>query len=242
MKVVVTGAASGIGAALCAQLETAGHAVIGLDIQHGKYVTHRIDLTDPASIIAIADKIVGPIHGLAHVAGLPGTRPPADIFAVNSLAPKRLTYALEGRLSDDASIVIVSSVTADRADADQARSILGGDVQEVDGKTAYELSKRAANIQMLRLLTEHQPKGRRVNTVSPGTVDTPILQDFVTSIGAEHMARAAAATGGHGDPADIAAVIAFMLSPASRWINGQVIKVDGGLHGMRAAKAELEMI
>ncbi len=237
-NIVVTGAASGIGAALCEQLKQTGASVTGLDRQAGELVTHSVDLTDWDDIRTVAEQIEGPVDGLAHVAGLPGTRPIEDIFAVNSLAPKRLTDALTPKLSNKASIIIVSSITADRANPDQARAVLEGQVPAVDGKAAYELSKRAANLQMLRILAEHQPLGRRVNVVSPGTVDTPILADFKTSIGEEHMARAAAATGGHGDPADIASVIGFLLSDQARWINGQIIKVDGGLHGLRAAKAE----
>lgn len=228
--IVVTGAASGIGAALARTLVARGERVAGLDRGEGAFVTHRVDLSDAEAIPSVASELDG-VAGLAHVAGLPGTKAPADIFAVNSHAPYRLTKAIAP--GADVPVVIVGSVTADRADRDAAEAVLRGEVPDVPGKQAYEISKLAAKLQMLRLLGE----GYRANLVAPGPVRTPILADFEQSIGAEHLDRAASLTGGHGEPEAVADVIAFLLSPASRWVRGQVVKADGGLHGLREAAA-----
>ena len=68
-----------------------------------------------------------------------------------------------------------------------------------------------------------------MNCISPGPVDTPILGDFVKTLGArvEEDMRVMDRLGG---PDDIAPVIAFLLSTASTWIRGASIPVDGGMH------------
>ena len=249
--IVVTGAASGIGAALCAQLAKVRHDVIGLDISDGPHVAHKVDLSDPASIDAVCAQLPDHLGGLANVAGLPGTHPPARILAVNTLAPMRMIENLHARMVEGAAVVNISSVTADRCDWDMAAlaPLIAQDWNDalthlsrhdLDGKATYELSKKALNTGSLRLAA--RLSGLRLNIVSPGTVETPILTDFRASIGADHIARAAAVTGGHGQPGDIAAVIAFLLSSASRWVNATVVKVDGGLHGLRAGQAIDEAI
>ena len=68
-----------------------------------------------------------------------------------------------------------------------------------------------------------------MNTVSPGPVDTPILQDFLETLGAraeEDMRTMDRA----GTPADIAPVVAFLLSDGSAWIRGANVPTDGGMH------------
>ena len=72
-------------------------------------------------------------------------------------------------------------------------------------------------------------RGIRMNAVSPGPVDTPILKDFIETLGAraeedmKTMDRP-------GTPADIAPVVAFLLSDGSAWIRGSNVPVDGGMY------------
>ena len=242
----VTGAASGIGAALCDLLLASGAEVTGLDINPGPRVSLPLDLVSEDSIAEIASALEGPIDGLANVAGLPGTWPAHAILAVNSFGPYRLTQLLSPKLKPGGSVVFVSSVTAERNDWPEERllSMLAGSPErtrsdailvDLDGKSVYELSKRLINMVAVLEAGRLSQKAVRVNTVSPGTVDTPILNDFRESIGTDHIEAAAKITGGHGDPRDIAVAIAFLLSPEARWINGVNLKVDGGLHGLRAA-------
>jgi NAD(P)-dependent dehydrogenase (short-subunit alcohol dehydrogenase family) len=71
-------------------------------------------------------------------------------------------------------------------------------------------------------------RGIRMNAVSPGPVDTPILKDFLQTLGAraEEDMRVMDRP---GRPEDIAPVVAFLLSDASAWIRGANIPVDGGM-------------
>jgi NAD(P)-dependent dehydrogenase (short-subunit alcohol dehydrogenase family) len=234
MKVLVTGAASGIGAALLAQL---GDTAIGLDRAGAEIIC---DLSDADAISVAANKIDGPISGIAHVAGLPGTADPATIIAVNTRAPMLLTQALLPKLADGAGIVAVSSVTALRCDWDAGRldALLDGEAApRMEGVRAYELSKAALNRWAVRTAVQLKDRHIRVNTVSPGPVRTPILADFEASIGKDRIDAAAAMVGRHAEPSDIADVIAFLLSDKARWINGSDVKADGGYHAVRAMAA-----
>jgi NAD(P)-dependent dehydrogenase (short-subunit alcohol dehydrogenase family) len=231
MTVLVTGAASGIGAALLAKL---GHGAIGLDRAGAQIIC---DLSDADAITTVAEQIAAPLSGIAHVAGLPGTADSAMILAVNTYAPKLLTQALLPKLVDGANIVAVSSVTALRCDwtAEQLDALLGGaSSPTMEGLRAYELSKAALNRWAVRTAVALRSRSIRVNTISPGPVDTPILADFEASIGKDRIDAAADMVGRHATADDIADVITFLLSDASRWVNGTDIKVDGGYHAVRA--------
>lgn len=233
--ILVTGAASGIGAALCAIL---GDRAIGLD-RVASPGGMACDLSDPAAIAVAAAQIEGPLDGIAHVAGLPGTWDADTIIAVNTRGPALLTEALLPKLRDGASIVAVSSVTALRCDwtvaeLDALLDFRERSVSGMDGARAYELSKAALNRWRERTAAALAPRGIRVTTVSPGPVETPIFKDFESSIGADKLANASKLVGRHGRPDDIAQVIAFLLSDGARWINGSDVKADGGYHAIRA--------
>lgn len=235
MTVLVTGAASGIGAAL---LKLLGDSAIGLDRQDAQIIC---DLADPGAIASVAEKIEGPINGIAHVAGLPGTASAEAIITVNTRAPQLLTRVLLPKLISGASIVAVSSVTALRCDWSISRldALLDSGIAspKMDGARAYELSKAALNRWAVQMAVQLKDRDIRVNTVSPGPVQTPILADFEASIGKDKIDAAAAMVGRHAEPLDIADVIAFLLSDKARWINGTDVKCDGGYHAVKAMAA-----
>lgn len=240
MRILVTGAASGIGAALMTML---GADAIGLD-RHGADLV--CDLADPAAIADAASRIDAPLDGIAHVAGLPGTADAAIVLAVNCLAPALLTDALLPKLREGAAIVAVSSIAALRCDwqADALDALLDGGFRalthhaaKLAGPEAYEVSKAALSRWVVRQSAQCQPRGIRVNGVSPGPVETPILTDFRMTMGEDRIAAAAGLVGRHGTPAEIAAAIAFLLSAEASWINGIDLRVDGGFHTVRAMAA-----
>jgi NAD(P)-dependent dehydrogenase (short-subunit alcohol dehydrogenase family) len=233
MTILVTGSASGIGAAL---MERIGREAVGLDRHSADFVC---DLSNPAEITAVAASIKAPLSGIAHVAGLPGTADAEAIVAVNLRAPMVLTKALLPKLSPGSAIIAVSSVTALRCDwaMEQLDALIdGGAAPVMEGARAYELSKAALNRWAMRQAVELRGQQIRVNTVSPGPVETPILADFEASIGKDRIAAAAQKVGRHAAPADIADVIAFLLSDDARWINGTDVKADGGYHAVRAVE------
>jgi NAD(P)-dependent dehydrogenase (short-subunit alcohol dehydrogenase family) len=227
--ILVTGAASGIGRATVEELLAAGRPVTGVDV-------HDFDLADPDAVAALAAER----HAVVvNCAGLPGTHPPDRVVRVNLLAPRRL--------AQDAEIVVnVASVAAHRSAVDDATvaDVLQMDDEDVlawvaaeglDGPAAYDFTKKALVALTLQLCAEHLGTGRRAVSVSPGPTETPILADFEASMGAARMRASADLVGRHATPDDVAAVIAFLLSPAARWVNGIDVRVDGGLLGARQA-------
>jgi NAD(P)-dependent dehydrogenase (short-subunit alcohol dehydrogenase family) len=235
MRILVTGAASGIGAALAAHLLTQGHDVVAVD--RADY-----DLADPAAV----DKLladVGPVDGLANVAGVPGTAPADLVLRVNFLAARRIAQALAARMAPGGSVVNVASLAArrpgvDDATADRLCAAPDADVlafaaaEGLDGSAAYDLSKKLLVAHTTVLSAESQASGVRVCSVSPGPIETPIIGDFRTSMGAS-VDAAAELVGRHGTAAEVAAVVAFLLSAEASWVNGIDLPVDGGLIALR---------
>jgi NAD(P)-dependent dehydrogenase (short-subunit alcohol dehydrogenase family) len=246
-RILVTGAASGIGAALVALLKEEGATVLELDVAE-RAGGLRCDLGDAAQVDTVAGRLGGeaPLDGIAHVAGLPGTHPPARVLAVNYLGPLRLTESLVPKLAPGASVVFVSSVAAHRClwSDDDLRALAArawddalADISPkvTSGSDAYDLSKRLLAFSLPALTARHAAHPARVNLVSPGPVETPILGDFRQTMGEARILAAAKLTGRHARPEEIAQAIAFLLRPTASWINGIDLRADGGLHALRAA-------
>lgn len=254
LPIVLTGVASGIGACTARILAARGVPLIGIDRNapqdfSGTFV--QADLSSPAGIQAAADAVAAAapagIAGLANIAGVPGTAPWRTVLSVNVFGVRGLVRALAPLLVEGSAVVnLASSVAlqwrtvkdlcAEFALAeDQAAALdTAGENQAITGES-YLFSK-----QCVRFLTEHQaaellPRHIRVNSVSPGPVSTPILEDFKKDHGREKVEGAGALLGRFGEPEDIAPVIDFLLRPESAWVNGSDIRVDGGLAAHRGS-------
>lgn len=241
--IVVTGASSGIGAATAALLARQGADVVSVDINRpanavGQFM--RADLSDRASIDRLVDELPGGAHGLANIAGLPPTRPAEAVVSVNLVGLKYLTRRLVPKLADGAAIVNLASLAglgwADAAESIRASEKLDfADVPAfckahgIEGARSYFFSKEALIVWTMQNRWTWRDRGIRMNAVSPGPVDTPILKDFLQTLGprAEEDMRTMDRP---GTPADIAPVVAFLLSEASAWIRGTNVPTDGGMH------------
>jgi NAD(P)-dependent dehydrogenase (short-subunit alcohol dehydrogenase family) len=213
-KIVVVGAGSGIGAAVATHFHDRGDYVLAVDVrEHKTPASHHLqcDLRDAASIRAVLGQLGSGWDMLAHVAGVPGTAPPADVLKVNYLWDQRLEI-LAGLLE----LIDSEAVEAWQADQDPNYPV-------------YSTSKQAVILYCKRLAGPAWTKyGVRVNTVSPGPVETPILSDFEQTMGKDVLDMCRATVGRHASVDDIVPVIAFLGSPGARWITGQDIHVDGG--------------
>ena len=242
-RIVLTGAASGIGAATAALLRADGDRVISLDRQPaGADVAQHIDcdLADPVSIDAAIAQIEGPIDALLNVAGLPGTATPELVIRVNLLGLRHLTEALLPRIRSGGALVNIASIagfTWQRhlaeiddflACPDYEAGLAWWKQSERDGNAAYLFSKECVVVYTMRLAGPARARGLRCNSVSPGPVDTPILPDFVAQAGEGQMDWVIEQSGRAATPRDIAEVVRFFATGPSRWINGRDLIVDGG--------------
>ncbi|MFI5718686.1 coniferyl-alcohol dehydrogenase [Nocardia sp. NPDC051750] len=242
-RIVVVGAGSGIGAGTAAHFHSAGDHVLAVDLCDNDTPAtehRRCDLRDPAQIAELLAAIGDGWDLLAYVAGVPGTAPAADVLKVNYLGMRLTTEGMLPRLRTGGAVVTVASVAAlgwQQRIADLAGLLAATDPAAVETWQAaqdpaypvYSTSKQAAVLYSKRLaIAAWQKYGIRVNTVSPGPTETPILGDFETSMGKELLDGVKATVGRHATVADIVPVIDFLGSPAARWVNGQDIHVDGG--------------
>lgn len=242
---VITGVSSGIGAELARLARFAGATVIGVDRNEPQLTLDgffKADLGDPRSIDTLLEQLPGSVHGLCNVAGVPGTAPAELVGRVNYLGLRHLSQGLLGRMPAGSSIVNVASVLGAewplRLEQHKALAATGDfaagqhwlEANSIDQKTCYQYFKEALIVwtfqQSQRWFRDH---GVRLNCVAPGPVFTPILGDFVSMLGEERVARDASRMVRPALADEVAAVIAFLCSDASRWVNGVNLPVDGGL-------------
>lgn len=240
--IIVTGAASGIGAATAAMAAISGANVLSVDINAPVHAVGRffqVDLSDKASIDQLIAQLPTGINGLANIAGMPPTQPASAVVKVNLVGLKYFTTQIIPKLALGASIVNLASLAglgrADAKETIQASESL--DFEDVDafcqkhgieGARSYFFSKEALIVWTMKNRWTWRERGIRMNSVSPGPVDTPILKDFLETLGAraEEDMRVMDRT---GTPADIAPVVIFLLSDGSTWMRGSNLPVDGGM-------------
>lgn len=242
--IVVSGANSGIGAATARLLTERGAKVIGLDRNGdgaGLHGFRTLDLTDPASINAALADLDGPLHGLANVAGVPGSLDGETIMRVNVLGLRQVTETLLPRMESGGAIVQVASDAGSgwRKRLDLILELIRLRSYEdglawvrdhlMDGPDAYYFSKEVAVVYAIAGSMLARDQGVRSLSVSPGAVETPILKDFYASMSTQILDRQMEQAGGrNARPEEIAKVIAFALSEDASWLNGTDIVVDGG--------------
>lgn len=242
-RVIVTGVASGIGLATARYLKERGVTIVGVDLKPADVSDSHFeaDLSDPAQIDRLISSIAPGADGLCNIAGVPPSAPPEMVLGLNAKGLERLTMGLVPRLADGASIVNIAS-SAGSGWASRARALKAFDdvpfelealkafaVQHalLEEGESYFFSKEFVITWTMRNRWTWRDRGIRVNSISPGPVDTPALQDFIETLGRARRVMELMDRPGH--PEEIAPVVAFLLSDDSDWIRGSNIAVDGGM-------------
>lgn len=243
-RIVVVGGARGLGRATVELISKLGGEVISLDRIHEDIAgvdCVSVDLADRASIAAAAEAVSGDIHGICNVAGVSSGSgfSPVDICRINYLGIRTLTEYLRPRLCVGGAIVCVSSSAARlwtgpeqaldalvaQPDYSRAMAWLQEHPALVDG---YPLSKRALTTWAQSVVGElWSEKAARINVMTPGVMDTAMLSASAYGPRDELIAQAVAAGLRLIQPADQAWMVAFLVSPASSTLNGQLICADG---------------
>jgi NAD(P)-dependent dehydrogenase (short-subunit alcohol dehydrogenase family) len=243
--VLLTGGASGVGAATSQLLLAHGHKVISLDIKETAIdgVAHiACDLSDPTSIDAALTQLPGPYSALLNIAGVPGTVGSDLTMQVNVLGLRRFTEGVMGRIADGGAVVNVASIAGNNwrkrrnfitellAKEDFATGLTWwrANAGEV-GTDAYTFSKETVVVYTMQLAGQLLERNITVNDVGPGPVETPILPDFTRDVGDDVMQQMIDMVGRAADPTDIAEAIVVLAERQINWLNGQHIVVDGGL-------------
>ncbi len=230
-KAIVTGAASGIGAAAVTRLMVDGVEVLAVDITgDGLKGTHTLvaDLGDTASFAAIAEATQAKLGGLDILINNAGVCPVSSFdemteamwdhaLSINVTAAMKLTRAVLPmlRASSAARVINTGSILSRYGDA---------------GLVAYATSKHAILGLTRALAAELGPQGITVNCVQPGAIATGMTKPMFET-NPESLAYYArrSVLGRIGQPEDIADVMSFLASDDARFITGQGILVDGGV-------------
>lgn len=231
--VIVTAATEGIGAATADAFADAGYRVVGADIRpaegpaSGGRVHVVADVTDPDAVAGLVEQTVsryGRLDALVNVVG--GSRPGKTVVDMSiddwdAMISLNLT-----------SVFLTCRAAIPHLVAGGGGTIVnvssGAGLRGMRANPGYIAAKAGVAALTRSLAIDHGPSGVRVNCVAPGPIRTPLMRRNRTDEEITMMGRISL-TGRIGEPGEIADVILWLSSPASSYVMGQTIEVDGGI-------------
>lgn len=239
-RVVVVGAATGMGRAVAELAHDAGAEVVALDradfdLPDAKII--QVDLADQASIEAAAAAVGGPVHALFSCAGVADGTP--GIERVNFIGHRHFINRLldAGALPRGSSIGLISSAAGLGWEAELPLLTEYLDIADFDaaaawahehGKADYRWSKQAVCAYVAREAFPLLKRGIRINAILPGPTDTPLAQankETWLGFGSDYRAEAGIAA---STPLEQAYPLVFLCSDAARGIAGVTLITDAG--------------
>lgn len=231
---VVTGAAQGIGEAYARGLAAEGARVVVADVdERGQGVADdikglfvRTDVSDPASVQAMADRTVERFGGIDHLvnnAAIFGTMKLDFLFTVDwDYYKKFMSVNMDGAL------------LCARACYPHMQARGGGSIVNQSSTAAwqysgfYGLAKVGVNGLTQQLAHELGGMNIRVNAIAPGPIDTEANRTVVPGNMSQKIVQEKMALKRMGSPEDLVGACLFLLSDEAAWVTGQIINVDGG--------------
>ena len=244
---LVTGAGSGIGAAVARRLAAAGARVFATDLnaetaaatandiqREGHSATAiQLDVTDEAMCAAVARTVLDTVSGLdilvnnagiGHVGTMETTRG-ADLDAL---------YAVNVRGVFNVTKVFLPGMLTRRSGAIVNMASVGG-VVGIQDRLAYCTTKFAVVGLTKSMALDHAASGVRVNCICPGRVETPFvaarLREYADPDQAYRQMSATQAVGRMGRPEEIAAAVLYLASDEAAFVTGSALMIDGGWKG-----------
>lgn len=239
-RLLVTGAASGIGRAVVALAHRLGARVVAADRDVPRLTELAdtlgvgiapLDVTDEASVdacfTAAAEALGGPVATVVHAAGRYEIEPAVSldlaawnrVLAVNATGSFLVARAFGRQVigtGTPGALVLISSIAADH-----------GDDAEPAGH--YSASKAAIEALTRQLAVEWGPHRIRVNCVSPGLIRTPMLRITDDPERASRTLTEVVPLRRLGEPEEVAAACLFLAGPHASYISGATLTIDGGL-------------
>ena len=252
---VVTGAASGMGRACVERLRGSTDVLVAVDLQAPDIdgtVGAACDVADPAAVTTLAALVrdLGPFRALAHAAGISPTMGDARrVLEIDLVGTQLLLDAFGELVAPGSAAVCFASSAAHQVgpfiDADQeallvdplAADFLDRATAAVGGDSgfAYGLAKVGVIRAVARAAVAWGPRGGRVCSVSPGLIDTPMGRQELSQQPVMQEMLERTPVGRLGEPDDVAAVVAFLLSDEASFVSSIDVLVDGGMvQGMAA--------
>lgn len=245
--IVMSGCATGIGAATRKVLEAAGHQIVGIDIRDAEVIADLSTAEGRKQAIAdVLAKCSKGMDGLVLCAGLgPQTKVLGNVVSVNYFGATELMDAFlpELKKGHQPAVVVISSVASahlafdknplapalEAGEEAKARAIVE-QAGEQGGNLAYSGSKNALTVAVRKRAAAWGEAGVRLNTIAPGATETPLLQAGLQDPRyGESIAKFVPPMGRRAEPSEMASVIAFLMSPAASYVHGAQIVIDGGI-------------
>ena len=224
---LVTGGASGIGAATAARFSAEGATVVTLDLAEG--VDHRVDVRDEDAVAGVVAAVVaahGRLDVVVNAAGVAGGGPAhlLDLAEWQRVIDINLTgtflvckHALGPMLeAGSGSIINVASIEG---------------IEGTEGGSTYNASKAGVVMLTKNLAIDYGGRGIRANAICPGFIETPLLESVLGAPGMEvyrDRIRDAHKLGRFGRPDEIAGAALFLASEDASFVTGHALVVDGG--------------
>jgi NAD(P)-dependent dehydrogenase (short-subunit alcohol dehydrogenase family) len=242
---VVSGAASGIGAATATMLRDQGHRVLTVDLRDADVVADLSTGEGRAAAVSGVQALADEVHGVVPAAGIGGFTgvDPALVVSVNYFGAVALVDGLRPQLAaaGDAAVVLLASnsITGQPGwDGSVAGACLRGDEEgaralaaQTEAVQVYPASKAALAWWARRegVTPPWIGAGIRINAVAPGKIATPMTEQLAADPVFGPLSESyPTAIGRDGRPEEIAGPICFLLSDAASLVVGSVLYIDGG--------------
>jgi NAD(P)-dependent dehydrogenase (short-subunit alcohol dehydrogenase family) len=242
-RVLVVGCATGMGAATASVVAGLGGEVHGIDYRKPDDPLAGFadcDLRDPDAVASVIAGLSGPFHGVFYCAGLPTGRPPLDVMKVNFAAARLVVEGVQGLVPAGGAISIISSTGGlnflqhmapimELLATDTFESAIAWAQEHQDVVAdGYVFSKEAITVYTMRQALAAAPAGVRVNCVSPGPTDTPMMPDFEASASRELLLAFTGPMQRYATAEEMGWPLAFLNSDAAGYITGLNLIIDGG--------------